>query len=499
MKNRIVNLSILIFATLTTFLFFEAGEVAGAGFFGKVQLLSIPPEDVEEYYQGLSLYWGDIHGHSGLSDGYGLPEEYFERARYDQKLDFAALSDHSEAMLIFETAFPKESPDTPSLWEKGIAALEEAYAPGQFVTLPAFEWSSFFFGHRNVYFKNVDHLPASPPNAFYSPSPDDLWQILDQEGYEAFTVPHHPAWINGSTDWSFSHECDRLVEIYSKHGDSESIFSNYELLSDFLIAPWRKLLVNNRFVFNALLQGHKLGIIAGSDTHQGLAGSTRRDWPRGVSLKSLFGVQGDLELVLKLIEQGLTLEQFYILIGSGYNWDFREPVGGNGGLCAVWANDLIREEIWDALWNRTTYGTSGIRPKVQFVLRDSDDPGRFALMGGEIAIAGKPEILINIEADASSTISHIMLVREGSVVLDQSVNSKQESFKLVDEEYDPRQSSVFYTLKVDFLQTAESNSEDDRVLIYNGGEFQDGGPQLAERIWVSPIWVSDAESSRATP
>jgi hypothetical protein len=351
----------------------------------------------------------------------------------------------------------------------------------------------FFYGHRNVYFRDVDHLPESPPNGFYSPSPDDLWQLLDQGGYAAFTVPHHPAWINAPLDWSFFNERDRLVEIYSKHGDSESIFSNYELLSDFLINPWRKLLVRGRFVFDALLQGHKLGIIAGTDTHQGLAGSKKRDWPRGISLKLLFGVQGDLELLIKLQEQGLTLEQFYTLIGSGYNWDFREPVGGNGGVCAVWASDLMREEIWDALWDRTVYGTSGIRPKVQFVLRDSDDPGSFALMGGEIAIAGKPEILVNIVADASSTISHILLVRGEKVLIAQSVNSKQESFKLVDEEYDPRQSSVFYTLKIDFLQPPELNYEDDRILIYRGGDFQDGGPQLDEKTWVSPIWVNPIE------
>jgi hypothetical protein len=493
MKNRHVNFLILLFVVLNVFFFFGKEPVAEVRSVSKVQLLSIPPEDVEEYYQGLSLYWGDIHGHSGLSDGYGLPEEYFERARHEQNLDFAALSDHAEAMLLFEAAFPKELPDTPSLWEKGIAALEEAYAPGQFVTLPAFEWSSFFYGHRNVYFRDVDHLPESPPNGFYSPSPDDLWQLLDQGGYAAFTVPHHPAWIGAPLDWSFFNERDRLVEIYSKHGDSESIFSNYELLSDFLVAPWRKILVRGRFVIDALLQGHKLGIIAGSDTHQGLAGSTQRDWPRGVSLKLLFGVQGDLELLAKLQKLGLTLEQFYTLIGLGYNWDFREPVGGNGGLCAVWANDLIREEIWDALWDRTTYGTSGIRPKVQFVLRDSEDPGRFARMGGKIAIAGKPEILVNIVADASSTISYIMLARRGKVLLAQPVNSKQESFKLVDEQYDPRESSVFYTLKIDFLQTADYNYEYDRILIYNGGEFQDGGPQLDERTWVSPIWVNSIE------
>ena len=40
------------------------------------------------------LYWGDVHGHTSLSDGQGTPDEYFTYARDTANLDFTILTDH---------------------------------------------------------------------------------------------------------------------------------------------------------------------------------------------------------------------------------------------------------------------------------------------------------------------------------------------------------------------------------------------------------------------
>ncbi len=103
---------------------------ADAGSLSTIHVDPIPPEDLEAYYGGLSLYWGDIHGHTGFSDGYGLPGKYLERARHEQRLDFAAISDYAEIMLNFEEAFPRTFAKTPSFWERSIEVLEKAYVPG---------------------------------------------------------------------------------------------------------------------------------------------------------------------------------------------------------------------------------------------------------------------------------------------------------------------------------------------------------------------------------
>ena len=40
------------------------------------------------------LVWGDLHGHSGVSDGTGTPEDYYAYARDVARLDVAVLTDH---------------------------------------------------------------------------------------------------------------------------------------------------------------------------------------------------------------------------------------------------------------------------------------------------------------------------------------------------------------------------------------------------------------------
>src|SRR5690606_25195286 len=82
--------------------------------------------------------------------------------------------------------------------------------PGEFVTVPGFEWTSANHGHRNVYFREVGAepfqsvRPGSPRNTIEdgAPTPLDLWAYLDHQGIPAITVPHHMsvAWFPLSLD-----------------------------------------------------------------------------------------------------------------------------------------------------------------------------------------------------------------------------------------------------------------------------------------------------------
>ena len=40
------------------------------------------------------IYWGDMHGHTVISDGKGNLDDYFTHARDNAKLDFVVVSDH---------------------------------------------------------------------------------------------------------------------------------------------------------------------------------------------------------------------------------------------------------------------------------------------------------------------------------------------------------------------------------------------------------------------
>ena len=77
----------------------------------------------------MPTYWGDLHGHSQLSDGRRSPDEYYTFARDQAELDFCALTDHLDHVAGSRAGLmPEES------WERikeTTARFDEA---GRFVT-----------------------------------------------------------------------------------------------------------------------------------------------------------------------------------------------------------------------------------------------------------------------------------------------------------------------------------------------------------------------------
>jgi hypothetical protein len=88
-----------------------------------------------------NTYFGYLHAHSELSDGQGSPQEAYAYAREEGDLDFFALTDHGEFLLIWPWQHK---------WEELIIAAQAAYQPGSYVTLWGFEWSNPLLGHINV-------------------------------------------------------------------------------------------------------------------------------------------------------------------------------------------------------------------------------------------------------------------------------------------------------------------------------------------------------------
>jgi hypothetical protein len=93
----------------------------------------------------LRLFFGDIHGHSLMSDGSGTPEDYYRYARKVSGLDIAALTDHADHGTM---------PIKGRIWERIRNAANNADEPGRFVTFLGFEWTNWKYGHRNVYYRD---------------------------------------------------------------------------------------------------------------------------------------------------------------------------------------------------------------------------------------------------------------------------------------------------------------------------------------------------------
>jgi len=238
--------------------------------------------------------WGDLHGHSGLSDGTGTPEDYFRYARDVAGLDVVALTDHDHwGMQPLAT--------TPGEWQEIREQVHAFHEPGRFVTLLAYEWTSWIHGHRHVlYFGEDGRVLDSIDPAFESPR--QLWDAL--RGEAAITITHHTAGGPIAADWDIppDPELEPVTEVASVHGSSEAPDSPRVIYDP----------VAGNFARDALDRGYRLGFVGSGDSHDGHPGL--------VHLAS-----------------------------------------HTGGLVAILTDDLTREGVLEALRARRVYATNGPR------------------------------------------------------------------------------------------------------------------------------------------
>ncbi|MBM3985985.1 MAG: DUF3604 domain-containing protein [Planctomycetes bacterium] len=212
---------------------------------------------------GRRILWADLHGHSGLSDGTGSPEDWWAYARRVAGLDVAALTDHDHWGQPFLDA-------APALWERLHDAAHAAHQEGRFVALIAYEWTSWIHGHRHVV-SFEDRLPLLSSLDPAHESPRQLWDAL--AGRDVLTFAHHSAGGPVATNWSFAPDprLEPVTEVSSVHGSSEAHDSPLRIY-DFL---------PGNSVRDALSAGYRLGFIGSGDGHDGHAGLAHLSSPAG--------------------------------------------------------------------------------------------------------------------------------------------------------------------------------------------------------------------------
>ena len=266
-----------------------------------------------------------------------------------------------------------------SNWQRQIDAAEKYYEPGRFTTFVAYEWSSLPNGanlHRNVIFRGPKY-PELPFSSVDSPNPENLWRYLEHQrsnGIQALAIPHNSN-VSDGLMWSYADSnrnpidreyaetrvgIERLVEITQTKGTSETRpelspnddFAGFELIDNLLTVP-RPSSINGSYVRQAYARGLELeqrtginpfefGLIGGSDYHNGLSLSSEND---------LVGKDAAHTDVAKVLKDATSL--------GGIE-------GSSAGLAGVWAESNTREAIFDALYRRETFATSGTRPRVRF-------------------------------------------------------------------------------------------------------------------------------------
>ncbi|MFO8079834.1 MAG: DUF3604 domain-containing protein [Armatimonadota bacterium] len=373
------------------------------------------------------LYFGVIHGHTGRSDGVGTVEDYYSCMRDDNRLDFGAVGDHDHS---YET--------TDADWQVIQQVTEEFNEDGRFATLLGYEWAKWRRngdGDRNVYYDRGD-LPMYRSDDDEYPSPPDLFEALHESECRAIVIPHHPASNGNFCDYSdHDPEIERLVEIYSSWGSSECSVHDgnpYPLRPSG--SPSGSAMqvemdageVPVGFVQRALKMGRRLGFTGGGDDHLGHPGDPVR---------------------------------------TGC-----EPFRYRDGLQGVWAEELTREAIFEAMYQRHTYATTGARIIVLFRVAD-------AFMGDEIEVSERPELAESRTIEAfiagEAKLAQVELLRNNEVVHTVRPDGSDLSLEWTDEDpleplaLDPvdgdQPAFAFYYLRI--LQT-------------------DG-----EMAWASPVWL----------
>jgi hypothetical protein len=235
----------------------------------------------------MAIRWGDLHGHSNLTDGTGTPNDYFRYARDAAALDIVALTDHDhwgmEPLAIH-----------PELWEEIRRETELFHQDGRFVTLLGYEWTSWIHGHRHVlYFAGAGDIYSSVSPEYETPAA--LWEAL--RGQSALTFAHHPAGGPIATNWSFApdRELEPITEITSVHGSSEATDS-----PGLIYGP-----VKGNFVRDVLERGYRVGFIGSGDSHDGHPGLAHLNSGTG-GLAAILTERLDRASVLEALRQRRT-------------------------------------------------------------------------------------------------------------------------------------------------------------------------------------------------
>ena len=188
-----------------------------------------------------SVFWGDLHRHSSISRcSIGLeptPEDRWASGRDVHLCDFMALTDHTGAI-------------DPLMWWH-LDKLGWLYQTSTFCTLLGWEWSTPDWGHHNVILRG-----RMAPMVSENVAVDVLFRSLPLG--DCVTIPHHPSEAAFPNDFAVVDDrFTRLIEVY------QACRGNYEFDGCFKQAPRAGAL--GRFAQDALMQGHKFGIIASTD------------------------------------------------------------------------------------------------------------------------------------------------------------------------------------------------------------------------------------------
>jgi len=357
------------------------------------------------------VYWGDTHIHTReFSDGMGTGTDAFHYAKNVVLHDFAALGDHlnQRSNIFMEGRKDISYPYNKAIWESLIDLCAE-WTDKKFSAIPAYEWSG-----RNYYVTNAtktkspyesisDKVMLFPlesakdaPLVDYSSKEGcfqhQLYEVLKDK--QCAIISHTPISFVMGTSWTeVDNEMEKVVEIYSSHGSSESMNGNY------------RPLVNNKkkgSVIWALNNGFKLGFIGGGDDHYSHPGCPVKQ----CKMKNLVPI-----------------------------------LRYKPGIAAIFSDQLDSKNLIQSLNQRKCYATTGERMWLKIKI-DS------ALMGQTIEVHKSPVIIVTV--CGTHKLESVEILKNGNVVAIRVPTNDRVKFAFEDTDLRKEDNAYFYARATQF-------------------------------------------------
>ncbi|MCR5042054.1 MAG: DUF3604 domain-containing protein [Clostridia bacterium] len=267
-------------------------------------------ESMEHFYPEKSKYrvfFGELHGHSCLSDGGPSPDDYYRNIRDVAKLDFAALTDHHHGGVGSSTLYGRKG---EMLREAAVRRNE----PGRFSTLFGYEIDGYPY-YNNFIVYHRDHTGGIFREAVDGDiTAAELKALLARE--DRLVVPHDTYQLGSGADLSRIDPAlfTPLIEIYSRDDCAEYFDHPFNHDGGGMVRGccWQ----------DALRRGAKMGCIAASDDH-GLQNGL--PFPSGGDPCRYPGITGVLceENTTQAIFDALKARRCYGFMGGRMGIDFR--------------------------------------------------------------------------------------------------------------------------------------------------------------------------------
>lgn len=311
------------------------------------------PTTTLEAYDGMASFAGDLHNHCAISYGHGSIEDAYRNAQL--QLDFATVTGHANWHDMPED--PRHIADyhrqgfrrLRKAWDHVQDVTESVHEDGKFVSFLSFEWHSMTYGDHCVYYRSA-RGPLAPAQAR---SLEDLRESLRgirRTGISTMMLPHHIGYLKGSRgiNWdTYTEELSPVIELVSMHGSGEGDRSPRPYLHT--MGP-RDVGSTSTFGLQA---GHRFGFIGSTDHHSAHPGS------------------------------------------YGY------------GRAMVWADELTRDAIWDAITSRRTYCVTGDRIMLATALNGQP-------MGSVVSAGSRRTLDISVRGGAA--LDYVEVVRNGEII-----------------------------------------------------------------------------------